>query len=590
MRSRKALVAGVAVATMLSLAACGGGDDTDTGPSAEDTFQEGQGAGDFKDATAQGPAPEVEGAREGGIITVLHPDPDDGPDSLDPTSGWSVTDNGILQSLVFRSLTTFRRNPDTGTMELVPDLATDLGTPNEDFTEWQFTIKDGIRWETGEPVTAEDVAFGIKRSFDTESLEGPGAVYSKGFFLGGDKYDGPYVDGANYQGVVVNGNTITIKMAKPFSEMDYWGSFMAMGPVPSGKAGQPPQYGLDPLATGPYKVKSFTPNQELVLERNTEWDPATDPARHQYVDGWIMKFDQDTSTTDELMLADNEQSATTINTQLQGSNYQEAKSKLGDRVMVGAQTCTYFWAPEYQKITDIKVRQAIAFGYAYEDVWSAAGDIPGITRVMGTSILPPGMAGRKEYESIPGEEIRYDPEKAKALLAEAGYEPGEFELKWAYDSSTPEGKAGMQQAKTGFEAAGFKATPFPYAGGSLYDVWTDPDNNIHKKLNVQGTAWCQDWPSAATFIPPLFKTGEFYNTGKFSEKAVDDRIAEIPTLPLAEQPAAWGDLDEMIMQDYFPVVNIGYLNNLFAWGSKIGNFQNDGAQGYPDFRGMYVME
>ncbi len=36
-------------------------------------------------------------------------------------------------------------------MELVPDLATDLGTPNEDFTEWTFTIRDDATWENGEP-------------------------------------------------------------------------------------------------------------------------------------------------------------------------------------------------------------------------------------------------------------------------------------------------------------------------------------------------------------------------------------------------------------------------------------------------------
>ena len=116
----------------------------------------------------------------------------------------------------------------------------------------------------------------------------------------------------------------------------------------------------------------------------------------------------------------------------------------------------------------------------------------------------------------------------------------------------------MEQAKRGYEEAGFKTKPFPYSGGSLYDVWTDPENNIHKKLNMQGTAWCQDWPSAATFIPPLFKTGELYNTGEFSEKAVDDKIDEIPTLPIEEQADAWGELDKMINQEYYPDINVGY--------------------------------
>ena len=46
-------------------------------------------------------------------------------------------------------------------MQLVPDMATDLGRPNEDNTEWTFTLKDGIKYEDGTDVKAEDVAYAI---------------------------------------------------------------------------------------------------------------------------------------------------------------------------------------------------------------------------------------------------------------------------------------------------------------------------------------------------------------------------------------------------------------------------------------------
>ena len=65
-------------------------------------------------------------------------------------------------------------------MILVPDLATDLGTPNEDFTEWTFTIRDDATWEDGKPITAEEVAWGISRSLDSDAFpSGPGTEYSK---------------------------------------------------------------------------------------------------------------------------------------------------------------------------------------------------------------------------------------------------------------------------------------------------------------------------------------------------------------------------------------------------------------------------
>ena len=50
-----------------------------------------------------------------------------------------------------------------------------------------------------------------------------------------------------------------------------------------------------------------------------------------------------------------------------------------------------------------------------------------MTRVPADSIMPPGMAGKHDY-FVDGEQFTYDPEKAKQLLADAGYRPGEFEI------------------------------------------------------------------------------------------------------------------------------------------------------------------
>ena len=77
------------------------------------------------------------------------------------------------------------------------------------------------------------------------------------------------------------------------------------------------------------------------------------------------------------------------------------------------------WYLDMTKITDINVRKAIGYAYPYVDAWKAAGEIVGLTRVPGTSILPPGTAGRVEYDvlGIGGQDT--DPEKAKELLEEA---------------------------------------------------------------------------------------------------------------------------------------------------------------------------
>jgi peptide/nickel transport system substrate-binding protein len=608
MKRTKAFAASISVAALtLTLAACGGSgnDSSDEGPGSKD-IDKGATSSGGKNPTAEGPAPEIDGATAGGELTVLAPDPDDGPALLDPAALWSVTDNGIAQDLLFRSLTTFRQVPDApGTYELVPDLATDLGTPNEDFTEWTFTLKDGIKWETGDPVTAEEVAFGIKRSFDGDAFAtGPGTSYSKPYFEGGEDYNGPYASkNAEFPGLVVDGNEITMKFSTPFPEMDYYSIFPAIGPVPlDAKAAD---YGLKPLSTGPYKVESFVPNQKIVLVKNDQWDPATDPARRQLVDKYTFEFGGDPQISGETVLSD--QGSTTIVTALQANEYRKAQEDgLTDQILVGPQPCTGFIMPNYTKIKELEVRQALVYAYDYENIWSAAGEVVGVTLAngvtdpeLGWGLLPPGMAGRTPWEGPSGDGVSYDPEKSKELLKAAGYEPGEYEVSFVYDASTPEGEAAAEQRQNGYEEAGFKVKKYAYTAGSLYDVWTDPNSALYKKINLLGTAWCQDWPSASTFLPVILGSNDkgeptsAYNTGFFSEKSVNDEIARIKGLPVDEQADAWGALEQTVMSDYQPVINTGYYQNIFGFGSAVGGgaTANDtSVGGAPDYRSLYIKQ
>ena len=195
-------------------------------------------SGGSKDSGRQGPAAPVEGATPGGTITVHLPGAP-GPDSLDPTAGWSVVGNAIQQALVSRSLTQYARDAD-GNPVLVPDLATDLGSHNEDFTEWTFTIRDDATWQDGSPVTPEEVAFGICRSLDAEAFPaGPGTQYSRTYFAGASDYDGPYTGDDpgcdDYDAITVDGQDVTIEMAAAVPRHGLLGRRDGDGPGPAGR-------------------------------------------------------------------------------------------------------------------------------------------------------------------------------------------------------------------------------------------------------------------------------------------------------------------------------------------------------------------
>ena len=575
---------------LLSLAACTGGaaEDNRADPVGTTPTYADQGTGS-KDAGRTAPAAPVADAASGGTITVYLPGAP-GPDTLDPTAAWSVTGNAIQQSLVSRSLTQYVRGSD-GEPVLVPDLATDLGRHNGDFTEWTFTIRDDASWEDGRPVTAEEVAFGICRSLDSEKFPaGPGTEYSKTYFAGGEDYEGPYTgkDPAcdDWSGISVDGQDITISMSRPFPDMDYWGAVMAMGPAPLGDAADPSSYAQEPEATGPYRVESWVPGEELVLVRNDAWDAGSDPGRHQYAARWVFKFNQDQDKVDAIMLADGSAGDAAVSTSLDASLYNLARVRLGDRLVQQTSQCVSTLAPDYTKITDIDVRKALAYAYPYEDVWIASGEVPGVTRVPASSLMPPGMAGHRDFQ-VDGQQITYDPEKAKELLARAGHGDEPYPITMVYFALDPQAVAAQDQITKGLEASGFSVRAIPVQE-SPFNVWTDPDDEVNRTLNLRGASWCPAWPAGAAMLPPLLSQRAAYNTAQFDEPTIDEAMAALHALPVEDQADAWGALDEKIMTTYFPVIPIAYVNRLFVFGDRVGNPSGDGSMGMPNYKDLYV--
>ena len=599
MRLKKPIVA-VSTVALLSLAACGGsgatdGDNTDAAPPGVDTSDteaagDGGAAGQGKNPElSEGPAPEIDDAQPGGTMKVISIS---GLNTMDPTEAYYTNTISILTSLVTRTLTQYVYDPAEKDMVLIPDLATDLGTPNDDFTEWTFDIREGVRYENGQEVTCDDIAFGIKRSFDRATFP-EGADYSNVYFLNGDKYKGPYKSGDQYEGVSCDGNTLTIKMEKPFPDMDYYGAFPSMGPIPEGKASDPAKYRLHPWATGPYMFGDYTPEKALTLVKNPEWDPATDPGRRQLVDEYQFQFDVPTAKIDQIMLQDQGDAQTTVSyDNVSASNYLPFKQQAADRLVVGSDPCTFMWFPDYRKIKEIEVRQALAYAYPYADAYAAAGLIPGVTRTYGTNIMPPGIPGREEYNPLPDHEKgSTDPAKAKELLAKAGYQPGDYEISFLYATDDPVSVDTQKQISAGLEAAGFDPKPVASTIAEISTVRADPDAPI----NVRSGGWCSDWPSGGSWFPPVFgspnlEEGLGANYAVFSEKDVDQRIDEILASDPADQPAAWNELDKYIQEKYFPVIVTGYGGVAMMHGSKIGGMEVDTTTGMPTWKDMYVIQ
>jgi peptide/nickel transport system substrate-binding protein len=573
----------VAVASLLGLAACGGNDDSD-GNTPIHSQGTGSGVGAGKDPDANGPLEVPSDASSGGTLTV---DTVNVPATLDPTRAY-YTDSTAILNLVTRALTQYVYDPDTNDMVLTPDMATDLGQPNEDLTEWTFTLKDGLRYEDGSDVKADDVAYAIARSFAVEELPG-GRTYLLQFLKDGDTYRGPYKDKSAYEGVTVDGNSLTIHMSRPFPDMDYYASFPAFTGIPQAKDTRK-EYGNHPLATGPYMFKDYNPGTSLTLVRNPHWEPTTDPGRIQAVDEWHFHFGEDTATFENTILSDQGDARTTLTyDNVTPSTYKKISADDPNRLVTGTSPCTYMWYLDMTKITDINVRKAIGYAYPYVDAWKAAGELVGLTRVPGTAILPPGTAGRVDYDVLGTKGQTTDPEKAEELLHQANAVG--YEVKFLYAIDDPLSVAVKDQIVKGLEAAGFTATPIASTADKIREARIDYDSPI----NVRSSGWCSEWPSGGSWFPAQWDgslVGEegMPNPANFKETDADQQQKDILDGKMGDTSQAWGEFDRWMEETYYPAVNVGYSGTAMIRGSKIGGMANDNVRGMPTFATMYVTQ
>jgi peptide/nickel transport system substrate-binding protein len=591
MRFKSPLIA-ISAVGVLALSACGGSgsDSGDTGNSTQDNNQLGN-TGNNQDASAKGPV-SIDGAQKGGTVTVLTLT--GLTTTMDPSEIYFTDTSSIFSGLIGRSLTQYKYDPTSKQMILVPDLATDLGQHNDNYTQWKFTIRPGVKWENGKTVTAKDVAYGMTRCMDAATFPtGACQYYSNVYFKGGSSYKGMYTDpGSKFKGIKVSGDTITINMDKPFPDMPYWGTFPANGPVPAGKASDPKTYKNHPLSTGPYMIKSFSPSKELVLVRNPNWDPATDPARTQYPDGYDFKLQTQSEKTDQILLADSGDGQTTLTyDDLLAPDFQKMKQQSPDRLTLGGSPCTYYWAPDNRKITNKKVREALSFAYPYKNVILATGLIPNVNAIPATNLMPPGLPGRTPYNVTGRKGFDSDPAKAKALLKQAGAMG--YEIKFLFRTDDPVNVKSKDAIVKGLTEAGFKATPVPTTTAN----YTTDRDNVDKDINVRSSGWCSDWPSGSTWVPTLFGSTDIAhshsfgtNYSAFSNKSVDNQMDAIQRMPLDKQADAWDALDKQIATKYFPLFTTYYTGIAQAHGSKIQGDNDDNTLGMPTWKDIWVSQ
>jgi peptide/nickel transport system substrate-binding protein len=342
-------------------------------------------------AGAQATAAPVAGTPGGTVTLPIGADP-----TLNPWHPNAFVESVFVNRVLFAGLT--RPGKD---LSPAPDLAASWKAA-EDGMSWTFSLRDGIKWSDGQPFTADDVAY----TFNELVLKPELGATGRGNFS------------AMKDVQAVDPKTVAVNLSRPFAALPSYLAYNA-GILPKHvfqSAGDPWQLNSfnkgTPVSTGPFKVESFTAGQSVVLSRNDDYfggKPLLDKLAFKVVADANTQIAQALSGELQIMILDNKAAVD----RLKGAR----GISVQPRTLV-----QYYWLALNQtdpRFEDLKVRQAIEYAIDRQAI------IQTVEKGYGTVANSPIVPAMKAYYD-PSQESKYpyDPQKATALLQEAGWTQG----------------------------------------------------------------------------------------------------------------------------------------------------------------------
>jgi len=504
---------------------------------------------------------------KGGTVNILN---DTDYESLDPANNY-VTNEGEIGRLIYRTLNFIKDTPNEKPV-IKPDLAEALGVPSDNAKTWTWKIRKGLKFEDGSPITAKDIKYGIERSF-ARDVYPDGATYMPDLLNNTNGYKGPYADPSKDLTAVEtpDDNTLTLHFAGPQPDADWMMALNYSAPVPKAKDDKQ-NYGQHPVSSGPYKIESYTPSKQLVLVRNTYWDPATDPNRPALPDKFVVSMGIAAPTISARIISNQGEDQTATTTENSGALQSSDLPKLRDpsvksRFTTGPTPCVFYSYLNMQVIKDLDVRKAIYTAINRKAVLTAlGGDLFGFTQdsYMSTTVrgFQPVNLGLKPEG---------DPAAAKALLSGKTVPTVHYGVR----GGSPKDKAVGVSIQNDLKQIGVTVVLDLIPG----DAWYKTLRGDHPP-DMARAGWCWDWPTQASVVPPVMgpdSTGKSWNAASNFQRYYDATISpQISKLAASTEPPAqvdkqFSDLSNKLQTTVWPLLPIQASLDPQVVGGKIQN-------------------
>jgi ABC-type oligopeptide transport system substrate-binding subunit/predicted ATPase len=329
------------------------------------------------------------------------------PPTLDPALSTDSVSIGIIVQ-IFSGLV--RLNPE---LDVVPELAQSWEVQG-DGERYIFHLRDDARWSDGRPVTAQDFVYAWQRVL-SPALESPIAGYLYDL-MGAQAYHQGQISDPNQVGVrALDETTLLVELEGPTSYFPHLLTYPVGYAVPPHvvEAHGATWTEMEHLVTnGPFRLERWRPGHSLVLNRNPDYSCR--------FSGNVEQVSLDLSVedpSDEIALYEADRlDIIFINPSPEASR---ARQRHADEYFSSPGLSTGYVGFNVTRppFDDRRVRRAFAMAIDKERLASVAMSGDWFPATGG--FVPPGMAGHSPDIGLP-----YDPERARDLMAEAGYPDG----------------------------------------------------------------------------------------------------------------------------------------------------------------------
>jgi peptide/nickel transport system substrate-binding protein len=324
-----------------------------------------------------------------------------------------------------------------------------------------FHLRKNLKWSDGAPLTAKDIHFTFKSTMDTRTSAAPGPT---SIITGYQDFRDGKIDSPPGL-VIVDDNTFRVDFDTPNAGFVPSISFLGfqilpehiLGSVDPTQLQQHPFFQNPTVGSGPFTFVKYETDQYVQVERNPNfWGPQAK----------LQRIFVHTATSD--VATAQLQKGEILHTQISVTDAATLKSMPGINVANKPAAGIFLMAPMFdgQKFHDKRVRQALVYAIDRQGIVDQV--LKGYGRVVNSHIIGPDWAINPNLNTY-----AYNPDKAKALLQDAGWDPNTpVVINWMAGQGGADVMNSLLIAQSQLQAVGIKADFQPLERGPLLEAIT----------------------------------------------------------------------------------------------------------------------